>query len=67
MYNAIEVGKKLRALRGNSSIENVAKAVDISPSALSMYENGARVPRDDIKIMLAQFFNTTVGDLFFGE
>ncbi len=67
MYNAIEVGKRLRTLRGKSSIEKVAKAVDISPSALSMYENGERVPRDDIKIMLARFFNTTVGALFFGE
>ena len=67
MYDAIEVGGKLRKLRGNSSIESVAKAIDISPSALSMYENGERTPRDDVKIMLAHFFDTTVGALFFNE
>ena len=35
-----EAGKKLVELRGNKSQEEVAKAVGITQSALSMYERG---------------------------
>lgn len=61
------VGKKLIQLRGERSREEVAKEVQISVSALQMYENGQRMPKDGIKIRLANFFNTTVQHLFFEE
>lgn len=61
------IAKKLRELRGDRSREAVAKSLHISVSALSMYENGARVPRDEIKVALAQLYETTVGELFFGQ
>lgn len=61
------IARKLRELRGERSREDVAKALHISVSALAMYENGARVPRDEIKVSLAQFYETTVGELFFGQ
>lgn len=38
-------------LRGENQ-EEVAKAVEWQ-SALSMYENGSRIPRDEIKIRIA--------------
>ena len=38
---------------------------DISLSAISMYENGQRVPRDEIKVKLADYYHTTVQALFF--
>lgn len=60
-----KIGKELERLRGNRDLKTVAEAVEISISALSMYESGERVPRDDIKIALAEYYGTTVGALFF--
>lgn len=61
------IGKKLLLLRGKKSREQVAKRVKVSVSALQMYENGKRVPRDEIKIRIAEYYGTTVQDIFFGE
>lgn len=58
-------GKKLRALRGNRSSRLVAKAIGISDSALRMYENEMRTPRDDTKIALADYYQVKVEDIFF--
>ena len=60
-------GEKLRKLRGDKSQEEVAKAVFISDSALSSYENGDRIPRDDVKRRLAEYYGKTVGEIFFNE
>lgn len=60
-----DYAKKLSQLRGDKSQTAVAAAVGISTSALAMYENGHRVPRDEIKIALAKYYGTTVGELFF--
>ena len=60
-------GEKLKALRGDKSQSEVAKAVFISDSALSSYENGDRVPRDDVKKRLAEYYGKTVGEIFFNE
>ncbi len=65
--NAKEIGLKLRDLRGNRSILEVAKALGISNSALSMYENGERIPRDTIKIRIANYYGMKVGVIFFNE
>lgn len=59
------IGEKLLELRGNRSREEVANAVNISISALQMYENGQRIPRDDIKVRLADYYKTTVQEIFF--
>lgn len=61
------IAQNLRDLRWERSREEVAAALHISVSALSMYENGARIPRDEIKVALARFYDTTVGELFFGQ
>lgn len=65
MFNAQENGRRLRELRGNRRIETVAAAVNISASSLAMYESGKRNPRDEVKIALADYFGTTVNDIFF--
>ena len=62
-----QIAEKLREYRGTTPREEVAKAVGISLSALSMYENGDRVPRDELKKAIASYYNTTVGALFFDE
>ena len=58
--NAEVIGEKIKNLRekNNISRENFANAVEISQSALSMYENGQRIPRDEVKLRIARFFNT---------
>jgi putative transcriptional regulator len=43
----------------------VAKLCAISKSAISMYEIGKRIPKDDIKIRLAKCYNTTVEKIFY--
>ena len=62
-----EIGKALTELRGCTPRAVVAEAVGVSNSAMQMYENGERVPRDETKVALAAYFHTSVGTLFFGE
>nr|DAD86080.1 MAG TPA: helix-turn-helix XRE-family like protein [Siphoviridae sp. ctGyV19] len=65
--NRVAVAKRLIELRSNKSQEEVANSVNISASALSMYENGERIPRDEIKIRLAKYYGKTVQYIFFNE
>lgn len=65
--NKNAIANRLVELRGNRSQEEVAKAVNISTSALSMYENGSRIPRDEIKIRLATFYGKSVQFIFFNK
>lgn len=60
-------GRRLVQLRGKKSQSEVAAAIGISISALGMYEKERRSPRDEIKIKLADYYQTTVGDLFFAN
>lgn len=66
MSNAL-IGKRLRALRGDTPRKFVAQTLGISVSALQMYENGARVPRDEIKVKIASYYKTTVEAIFFAD
>lgn len=63
--DAKEIGKRLTELRGSKTQEEVANAVGISTSALSMYECGERIPRDPIKVRLASYFEKSVQSIFF--
>ena len=47
------------------SVEELAKACGITDSAVQMYECGQRIPRDSIKIVMADRLGMTVQDLFF--
>lgn len=59
------IGKRLRELRGDREAAEVCAEVGISRSALTMYEIGKRVPRDEIKVALARCYQTTVEAIFF--
>lgn len=63
----LTIGEKLKELRGDKSQAEVAVAVGISDSAMSAYENGDRVPRDEVKIRLAKYFGKTVQEIFFDQ
>ena len=58
---------RLRSLRGEKPREEVAIAVKVTASAIAMYENGARIPSDEVKVRLANYFGLTVQDIFFAE
>ncbi|EEK58992.1 helix-turn-helix domain-containing protein [Bacillus cereus] len=62
--NYERVAENLINLRNGRSREEVAKAIGISISTLQMYENGQRIPRDNIKIKLANFYGVTVQTIF---
>lgn len=55
--------KQLREERGLTQIE-LAKILKISNTTLSQYETGARVPSDDIKAALADYFSVSLDFLF---
>ena len=59
------MAEKLKELRGDKSQAEVAEALGISASAYAMYETGKRVPRDDLKVAIAKYFNTTVSYIFY--
>lgn len=61
--------EKMYALRQkmNLSQREVADAVGISQSSYAMIEGGYRHPRKEVEKKLANFFNVTVDELFFGE
>lgn len=61
------VAERVKAARVEKgvSIEDVAKGCGVSVSAIQMYECGQRIPRDSIKIAMADYFGKTVQDLFF--
>lgn len=63
--NRQRIAEKLIDLRGDKTQETVARDVGISPSALAMYEGGKRIPRDEIKLALANYYGVSIQALFF--
>ena len=59
------IAKKLVELRGSKSRESVANALGLSLSTLTMYEIGARIPRDENKEKIARYYGKTVDEIFF--
>ena len=65
--NTKKIAAKLRELRGDKSMEEVARAIGISKSAIAMYETGKRVPKDNVKKKLSEYYKCPVSDLFFAS
>lgn len=61
------IGQRLVALRGEKAREDVSKDLGISLSALGMYERDERIPRDTIKVKIANYYNSTVQDIFYTQ
>lgn len=59
------MAEKLVKLRGKKTLDEVASALKISRSALSMYENGMRIPRDEIKVRIANYYGRSIPFIFF--
>lgn len=67
MSSASVIGQRIKALREEKGLarEPFCNAVGITLSALSMYENGQRIPRDEIKVKIARVLETSIEALFF--
>jgi DNA-binding XRE family transcriptional regulator len=63
----MDIGQRLRSLRGDESLESVAKTIGISQKSLEDYEAGRRIPRDEVKSRLASHYGQSVRALFFQE
>lgn len=61
------IAKRLIILRGEASREETAQAIGISISALQMYENAQRVPKDEIKMKIAKHYKQSVQSIFFDQ
>lgn len=63
--NAKAIGERLKKLRGEKTLAEVAEGCNLTTQALSNYENGIRIPRDIHKISIARYYGVTVGSIFF--
>jgi transcriptional regulator with XRE-family HTH domain len=59
------IAKRLVKLRKNRTQKEIADSVNISVSALAMYESGKRIPRDEVKAAIAEYYNVSIEALFF--
>lgn len=65
--NLAVVGRRLRELRGSRTQAEVAEVVGVTISAISAYERGEKMPRDSIKLALAELYGVSVSDIFFKQ
>ena len=65
--DAMVMGNELKALRESNgeTVMELAQAINTSTSAICMYESGKRIPRDEIKIRIAEHYSKSVESIFF--
>ena len=70
MYDTVDgirIGKKIKEMRiqREMTAAELARALGTSSSAVNMYECGQRIPRDEIKIKIAELFDASVEAIFY--
>ena len=65
LMDSEKIAQSLVELRGARPRAEVATALGVSVSALAMYETGARIPRDETKRKIAQYYEKTVEEIFY--
>lgn len=63
--DAKSAGERLRKLRDIRTRTGVAAAVGCSVSAMASYEAGERVPRDEIKCRIADYYGVSVESIWY--
>ena len=65
----MSIGMKLRALRlaRKKTQKQAATDLKITKSALAMYERDERIPRDEVKVRIARYYDEPVESLFFSQ
>lgn len=61
----MSMGKRLKELRGDKSQQEAANGIGITKSALAMYERDERIPRDEVKVRIANYYGVSIVSLFF--
>lgn len=61
----MSTGAKLKELRGTKTQQEAADGIGITKSALAMYERDERIPRDEVKVRIANYYGVSVLFLFF--
>lgn len=63
------IGDTLKELRlaKKKTLDEAASEIGITPSALSNYENNIRVPRDNIKIAISDYYKKPIQKIFFAQ
>ena len=69
MATASVIGERIKSLREKRKLtrEKFCNDVGITLSSLSMYENGQRIPRDEIKVKIARLLDVSIEALFFTD
>ena len=65
MMDAVAIGDRLRRLRGSRSQKEVADALGVTAMAISLYETGQRIPSDEMKLKIANYYNRSVAFIFY--
>lgn len=65
--DSVQLGPRLRALRGRHSQAEIAAKAGVSQSALSLWERGERVPDVDAIVSLAKIYECSLEYLLAGE
>ena len=67
MFDMVKAGQTIKSLRKNLgyTVEKVSKDIGVSSSSFSKYEAGERIPRDEVKEKIANYFNKSLNFIFF--
>ena len=61
------VGNRLRALRGCRTRTGTAREIGISYSMLTKCEYGLRIPGEDIRKKIADYYGVSVKSIFYAQ
>lgn len=66
---ALKIADKISKLRMKKGISKTQMADDLglTVASISYYEKGERIPSDEVKIKMANYFGKSVQEIFFDE
>ena len=69
MKSAKAIGNQMKDLRTARGVSRnqLSTAIGASESAIAMYEAGERIPRDEMKCKIADYFGVSIESLFFAN
>ena len=67
MPDRVEVGKRLRKLRGSRTLDEVGETLGVTGMAVSLWERGERMPSDEMKVKIAAYYKKSIMSIFFKE
>ena len=67
--NNKKIGSTLIDLRIKAGVSQreLGAAIGVSRTAIANYEQGIRIPRDEIKVKLANYYGKSVEEIFFNS